>query len=100
MIYLFDAQLWRWDARTTDTWTFVRLPEDASDEIREFAGAVPRGFGSVRVKATLGGSTWRTSIFPDSKAGVYVLPLKRSVREAEGVEAGDTASFRVELDGM
>lgn len=100
MIYLFDAELWLWDARQSDSWTFASLPEDASDEIRELAGTVPRGFGAVRVKVTLGGSTWRTSIFPDAKAGVYVLPLKRSIRTAEGVEAGDTATIRVELDGI
>lgn len=100
MIYLFEAELWLWDARQSDSWTFASLPEDASDEIRELAGPVPRGFGAVRVTVTLGGSTWKTSIFPDSKAGVYVLPLKKSVRKAERVEAGDTAAIRVELDGL
>lgn len=98
MIYLFDAELWLWDARPSDSWTFVSLPEEASAEIREVAGALPRGFGSVRVTVTIGATTWKTSIFPDAKAGVYVLPLKKAVRKAEGVEAGDTATVRVELD--
>ncbi len=98
MIYLFDAELWLWDARPSDSWTFVSLPDEASAEIREVAGAIPRGFGSVRVTVTIGASTWKTSIFPDAKSGVYVLPLKKAVRKAEGVEAGDTATVRVELD--
>lgn len=97
MIYLFDAELWLWDARQSDSWTFVNLPPDASAEIREIAGAVPRGFGSVRVTATIGATTWKTSIFPDAKAGVYVLPLKKAVRKAEKIEAGDTATVKVEL---
>lgn len=97
MIYLFDAELWLWDARQSDSWTFVNLPQDASAEIREIAGAVPRGFGSVRVTATIGATTWKTSIFPDAKAGVYVLPLKKAVRKAEKIEAGDTATVKVEL---
>ena len=100
MIYLFESELWIWDARKSDSWTFASLPEDASDEIRDLTGDLPRGFGAVRVQVALGGSTWRTSIFPDSKSGVYVLPLKRSVRKAEGVEAGDTVAIRIELDGV
>lgn len=97
MIYLFDAELWLWDARQNDAWTFVNLPQEASAEIREVAGAVPRGFGSVRVTATIGSTTWKTSIFPDAKAGVYVLPLKKAVRTAEKIEAGDTTTVKVEL---
>lgn len=98
MIYLFDAELWLWDARQGDSWIFVSLPPEASAEIREIAGAFPRGFGSVRVTATIGATTWKTSIFPDAKAGVYVLPLKKAVRKAEKIEAGDTATLKVELD--
>ena len=97
MIYLFDAELWLWDARQGDSWVFVSLPEEASAEIREVAGALPRGFGSVRVTVTLGMTVWKTSIFPDAKAGVYVLPLKKAVRKAEKIEAGDTATVKVEL---
>ena len=97
MIYLFDAELWLWDARQSDSWTFVSLPEEASAEIREIAGVIPRGFGSVRVTATIGTTSWKTSIFPDAKAGVYVLPLKKAVRKAEKIEAGDTATVKVEL---
>jgi hypothetical protein len=97
VIYLFDAELWLWDARQGDSWTFVNLPGDASAEIREVAGAMPRGFGSVRVTATIGATSWKTSIFPDAKAGVYVLPLKKAVRKAENIEAGDIATVKVEL---
>jgi hypothetical protein len=98
VIYLFDAELWLWDARQSDSWTFLSLPDEASAEIREVAGALPRGFGSVRVTVTLGATVWKTSIFPDAKAGVYVLPLKKAVRKAEAVEAGDTVTVKVELD--
>jgi len=97
VIYLFDAELWLWDARQNDSWTFVNLPAEASAEIREIAGAVPRGFGSVRVTVTIGATTWKTSIFPGSD-GRYALPLKKAVRTAEGIEQGDTATVRVELD--
>ncbi|WP_033289340.1 DUF1905 domain-containing protein [Amycolatopsis jejuensis] len=91
----FDAELWIWDARRTDTWTFVSLPADISDEIRELGGP-RRGFGSMRVQVRVGGSTWRTSIFPDSERG-YVLPVKRAVRKAENLDPGDVARVTVTI---
>jgi hypothetical protein len=51
----------------------------------------------VRVRATVGGTSWSTSIFPDSSHGVYVLPVKRDVRRAEDLDVGDTATVTVEL---
>jgi hypothetical protein len=97
VVVVFDAELWIWDARRADSWTFVSLPAEASEEIRELADGRRRGFGSVRVKVTIGGSTWQTSIFPDGARGVYVLPVKRAVRRAEALDTGDVAAVTVEL---
>jgi hypothetical protein len=47
----FDAELWLWDARRGDAWTFVSLPADWSQEVRDLTGGLRRGFGSVRVRA-------------------------------------------------
>jgi len=93
---VFDAELWLWDARRNDAWVFISLPPDESEEIRDLSGGLRRGFGSVRVRATIGASTWTTSIFPGDQAG-YVLPLKRPVRVAEGLDVGDVATVTVEL---
>jgi Domain of unknown function (DUF1905) len=97
VVVVFDAELWIWDARRVDSWIFVSLPAAASEEIRDLTGGRRRGFGSLRVRATVGGSTWTTSVFPDSTRDGYVLPIKRDVREAEGLGAGDTATVTVEL---
>ena len=96
MRVVFDAELWLWDARRADAWTFVGLPAGESEEIRDLAGGLRRGFGSLRVRATIGSSTWTTSIFPGSQDG-YVLPVKRPVRVAEALDVGDTATVTVEL---
>ncbi|MEU3627219.1 DUF1905 domain-containing protein [Amycolatopsis coloradensis] len=56
-----------------------------------------RGFGAVRVGVGIGGSEWKTSIFPDSQRGSYVLPVKKAVRKAEGLEEGDVAKVTIEL---
>ena len=53
--------------------------------------------GRARAQATIGGSTWRTSVFPDSKSGCYALPIKRAVRNAEGLEPGAVTSVTIEL---
>jgi Domain of unknown function (DUF1905) len=97
VVVVFEAELWMWDARRADSWTFVGLPVEASEDIRGLATGPRRGFGSLRVQVTVGGSTWTTSIFPDSVRGGYVLPIKRAVREAEGLDVGDIATVTVQL---
>lgn len=66
------------------------MPADVSDDVRALGGPA-RGFGWVPVEVTVGGSTWRTSVFPDAKRGCFVLPVKKAVRRAEDLEVGDTA---------
>jgi hypothetical protein len=95
--FTFEAELWTWDARRADSWTFVSLPAEASEEIRERIGTVRRGFGSVPVRVTIGGSAWATSVFPDAGRGRYVLPVKRAVRTAEALAPGDVARVVVEV---
>ena len=91
----FEAALWEWESSSEGTaWFFITVPEDETDEIRIHAGP-PRGFGSVRVEATIGTTTWRTSVFPGS--GGYALPVKKAVRRAESHQPGDTARVTLEL---
>lgn len=91
----FTAPLWRYPG--ADGWHFVTVPQDVSADISELADGVKRGFGSVRVAVTVGGTSWRTSVFPDSKSGTYLLPMKKAVRAAEQLEAGDDCRVRVEI---
>ena len=95
MTHEFEAPLWRWDARRTDVWTFVSLPTAVADDVLDLVGDRARGFGSVRVEVTIGGTTWRTSIFPSTDT--YVLPVKKSVRTAEHLEIGDTVAVHLRL---
>jgi hypothetical protein len=97
VIVTFDAELWEWDARRGDSWTFVSVPVEASEDIRELAAGPRRGFGAVRVRVTVGGTSWATSIFPSSADGTYVLPIKRAVRKAESLDVGDVAAVTLEL---
>jgi hypothetical protein len=97
VIVEFDAELWLWDARRDESWTFVSLPADATEEIRELAAGPRRGFGAVRVRVRIGATTWKTSIFPSADGGPYVLPIKASVRKAQSLDVGEVATVTVEL---
>ena len=99
MIIEFDGDVFRWDAREDAAWFFTSVPPELSEEIREIPRPY-RGFGSVRVRAHVGGSEWTTSIFPSSDSGTYVLPLKKAVRDAEALVEGASVVVRLEvLDG-
>jgi hypothetical protein len=91
----FAAPLWRYPGE--DGWYFVSLPLEISADINDITAGTRRGFGSVRVAVTVGATSWRTSVFPDSKTGAYLLPVKKAVRAAEGLEAGDDVRARVEI---
>lgn len=92
--FTFSAQLWEWEGKAA--WCFVTLPLDVSAEIREVP-RMPRGFGSVRVSVTVGASTWQTSIFPDTKVKAFILPVKKAIRVAEGIELHDRVEVALEL---
>lgn len=93
-VYSFEAEVWRSDGEAA--WFFLTVPEDISDEIAERAGARV-GFGSVRVGVRVGATAWHTSVFPDTKRRAYVLPVKRAVRTAEGLDDGSVAAVQLEL---
>ena len=91
----FTASLWRYPGE--GGWHFVSLPPELGDEITELTAGSRAGFGSVRVSATVGATSWRTSIFPDSKTRSYVLPVKKEVRDAEKLGPGDNVRARIQI---
>ena len=91
----FTAPLWRYPG--PDGWHFVSLPTEMSTDITDITSGIRRGFGSVRVAVTVGSTSWRTSLFPDSKTGAYWLPVKKAVRVAERLEAGDQVQAQLQL---
>jgi len=95
MRYEFTAEVWRWKGDAA--WHFVTLPAELTDGLKAMRGSASP-WGSIRVKATTGKTTWRTSLFPDAKSGAFVLPLKAEVRRREPLAPGDTRSFVVELE--
>ncbi len=95
--YEFTAPVWKWSGGGATSWHFITLPFDVTDEIDERHGANAAGFGSIKVEVTIGSSTWQTSLFPDTKMGFFVLPVKKAVRKAEDLVDGSRAEIAVRV---
>ena len=78
-------------------WHFVNVDKKQSAKLKEKYTEAKRGFGSIPVTATIGKTSWKTSIFQDKQSGTYLLPLKVKVRAAEGIAAGDTITFTLDI---
>ncbi len=94
-LLIVTAPLWQWSGEGGG-WHFVTVPTEQSVEIRLANLGERRGFGSVRVEATINDVVWRTSIFPQ-KPGGYILPVKAEVRRRAGIVVGDEVTVTLEL---
>jgi hypothetical protein len=92
----FKAKLWRYDGEAA--WHFVTLPKTTARDLRALSAGMRNAFGSLRVIATIGATEWRTSVFADTKAGSFLLPVKADVRRREKIGHGDTVSVTLEID--
>ncbi len=89
----FDAELWLTEGDAG--WHFITLPTDLAEDVRDHSEGRTAGFGSLPVKATIGATSWSTSIFPDKRRSSFVLPVKKAVRVAEQLAAGDVADVQL-----
>lgn len=94
MSWTFEAEVFSWDGDQPGSWRFARVPLDVADDLRMRQAG---GFGSIRVSATIGGSTWATSVFPEKPAGSFLLPVKKAVRETEGIDDGARVTVGLDL---
>ena len=94
--------LWRWTSPAAPAaWHFITIDGAAGEELSATAlmrrmEGLARGFGSVKVVAAIGATTFKTSVFPNNEQQGWLLPVKAAVRQAEGLGEGDVA--RVTLD--
>lgn len=93
--YRFTAELWLHQGE--GTWHFLTVPADVSDDIEALTAHRRAGFGSVRVRVTIGATSWATSVFPDTRRQAYVLPVKKDVRRREDLADGDRVEVALEV---
>lgn len=87
-------QLWTGSGRN---FHFITIPASRSGEIRAHSMLLRRGFGSVKVEATVEGFTWRTSAFPLKSGTGYFLPVKMEVLRHTGISVGNQVVVSLEL---
>ena len=92
----------RWQGER-GTYHLVTITGDAADAIAmherlhrlEFGAR--RGFGSVKVMARVGGTQWKTSVFPQSQKTEWILLVSKKVMRAEDLADGDEVPLELEL---
>lgn len=91
-----EGEIWLWRGpQDKGNWHFLTIGGVAADMLSLRALEWPRGFGSVRVEAEIGGTVWQTSVFRHDGGENYILPIKAAVRKAEGIGAGDRVQVRL-----
>lgn len=89
----FEGEIWHW--RGPSPYYFVTVPDEQSGDLRAIAQAVTYGWGMIPVRVRIGQTEWKTSLFP--KDGRYIVPIRDSVRHAEGLRIGDRVALRLEV---
>lgn len=93
--FTIENKIWIWPGESAN-WYFIYIDIPLAQQIREKTKG-QRGFGSVRVRAILGKTTWESSMFWSARDNCYIFPIKKDVRKKEGVGDGDEVRVRFEL---
>jgi hypothetical protein len=90
----FSGEIWFW--RGPAPWHFITVPDEEFGELEATSAFVSYGWGMTPVRAQIGRTKWKTSLFP--KDGRYIVPVRAGVRTAERLEVGDVVTVRVAVD--
>lgn len=83
--FSFSAKAFIWPGDLG--WHFVYLPQKLAEGIKKVSKK--HGGGFVKIKALIGKTYWHTSLFPYSRENTYLICIKKSIREKEGIFAGE-----------
>ncbi len=89
----FNGKIWFW--RGPAPWYFVTVPEKQCRDLKAISGTVTYGWGMIPVTVRIGKTKWKTSLWPQDNR--YIVPIKASVRKAEGLAEGDTVTIQLEV---
>ena len=95
--------LWRWTTPAAPAaWHFITINGEAGDALSATAlmrrmEGLSRGFGAIKVAATIGKTAFTTSVFPSKEQRGWLLPVKASVRKAEGLGEGEAVKLTLEF---
>lgn len=93
MVLEFVGKAIEW--RGPAPFVFVPVPAELAEEIKAVSARATYGWGVIPVKARIGGTDYKTSLFP--REGTYLVPVKVAVQMAEGVNVGYEVGVRIEI---
>ena len=96
------ASLRRWQGNR-GTYHLVTLTGEIAETIsmherlQRLEFGARRGFGSVKVMARIGGTEWKSSVFPQRGKAEWFLLVSKKVMRAEDLSEGDSVALEIEL---
>ncbi|MBO9581746.1 MAG: DUF1905 domain-containing protein [Sphingobium sp.] len=81
----------------------IKITGDPAEAIRlaalmgQWSDGTKKSRKSARVIATIGGTSWKNSVFPDAETGGWVMPVNQATRIAETLLEGDRIQVVIEL---
>jgi hypothetical protein len=90
--FIFKAKVWIWPSNHA-SWYFVYVDNKVKDWINKHNIQAVRGM--IPVKAKVGGIEWGTSLFSNKKEGGYIMPIKKEIRQKEGIFDKDTITIQI-----
>ena len=93
MVLEITGRIWHW--RGPAPFYFVTVPEKEASEIKAVESLVTYGWGMIPAMVRIGRTEFKTALWP--KVGAYIVPIKASVRRAEGLHEGDEVGVRLEI---
>jgi SOS-response transcriptional repressor LexA len=76
-------------------WHFIYLDKKLAEKIKKIGKIYGGGF--VKIKASIRKTSWDTALFPYSREKTFLLAIKKSVRQKEGIVEGDEIKVKVAL---
>lgn len=102
--FTFSGPIWIWSTdRAPASWHFVTIDGEVGEALhaialmRRMEQGHRRGWGAMKVEASVGASTWATSIFPQKSEAAWLLPIKAGIRRAERLVAGDQPTITLSV---
>lgn len=91
--YQFSAKLWQHNSE--GGWYFVTIPQNYSKEIRSHFQSHEEGWGRMKAAAIIKNVDWNTSIWFDTKAQSYILPVKAEIRKKLTLKEDDVLTVSI-----
>lgn len=93
-IFSISKKVWLWPSEIMP-WHFIYVDGAEKEYIEKHARKSRNGL--IKIEASIGKTSWQTSLLPFKKDNTYLIALKKEVRAKEGIMVGDTVKISFKL---